>query len=225
MVGSTCGKVLVYKGLSTQPWKVASDLGSIVCFALGDVLVPGKNALLAFAGEGLCHIFDFELDPQLPAARESSTLPTGNQSHSRRKSSEVCSSSGEDDAEGGGRDVLLRRRSSAHSRTKGRKRGSSDTSAYGGMELGSSITSIESGVTMVSSLASSALTGGPASGHAGRLPRNSSVGPGGSGYYQGEGNSSDEEDFEEQEDDDDMELRPVVTLSIPHNVTAVVRII
>ncbi|XP_075240318.1 KICSTOR complex protein ITFG2-like isoform X2 [Convolutriloba macropyga] len=57
-VGNVHGDLFIYKHICEQPWKKASNLGSIVCIGIGDVLNEGKNFLVTLSCEGWCHVFD-----------------------------------------------------------------------------------------------------------------------------------------------------------------------
>nr|XP_006821728.1 PREDICTED: integrin-alpha FG-GAP repeat-containing protein 2-like [Saccoglossus kowalevskii] len=58
VVGNVNGLLCIYKGMSTQPWRLASGLGMVTCVGIGDVCNKGKNFLVCLSGEGWCNIFN-----------------------------------------------------------------------------------------------------------------------------------------------------------------------
>lgn len=79
VVGSLSGELAVIKGrpsrrqdgaggAAAKPRFFASDLGSIVCVALGDVRNCGRASLVVVAGEGIAHIFDLASSKDAKAA-------------------------------------------------------------------------------------------------------------------------------------------------------------
>jgi hypothetical protein len=58
VIGNIQGDLCIFK--YNQPWRLARDLGTITSIATGDLVHPGKNALICISAEGFCHIFDLQ---------------------------------------------------------------------------------------------------------------------------------------------------------------------
>ncbi|XP_077994913.1 KICSTOR complex protein ITFG2-like [Glandiceps talaboti] len=58
VVGTVNGLLCIFKGMNTQPWKVASGLGMVTCVGVGDICNKKTNFLVCLTAEGWCHIFN-----------------------------------------------------------------------------------------------------------------------------------------------------------------------
>ncbi|KAG7170605.1 KICSTOR complex protein ITFG2-like [Homarus americanus] len=62
IVGNENGVLAVFKGESSRPVRVGTDLGMVTAIAVGDVFNTGLNVLVVVTGCGYCYIYDFEDD-------------------------------------------------------------------------------------------------------------------------------------------------------------------
>ncbi|GAM27919.1 hypothetical protein SAMD00019534_110950 [Acytostelium subglobosum LB1] len=58
IVGSLEGNLTIFKGIDKHPWKVANNIGSITCVAVGDLLDSHRNLLVVISSEGICNIYN-----------------------------------------------------------------------------------------------------------------------------------------------------------------------
>ncbi|XP_039251088.2 KICSTOR complex protein ITFG2-like [Styela clava] len=59
VVGTTEGYLYIYRGYNAAPWNKVTDLGSITCIIVGDIMESGKNLVAVLNTEGTCYVFDF----------------------------------------------------------------------------------------------------------------------------------------------------------------------
>jgi hypothetical protein len=65
MIGNVDGTLSIFKGNgSRQPWKQATNLGTITCVGTGDIFNSGKIQLICINANGMCYIFSvYESSP------------------------------------------------------------------------------------------------------------------------------------------------------------------
>jgi len=77
VIANISGTLAIFKGInSSKAFRIASNLGSISCITVADVLNIGKNLIVCITLEGSCHLF--EIINESPNKGSSTILKTNN---------------------------------------------------------------------------------------------------------------------------------------------------